>query len=99
MRCPACAHDNLEGARFCNACGLPLESLTTDRLTSLRAFIPGELAEKILAASGLGDRRIVTALFCDLVGSTPLGERLGPERSKVVMDQVLGRTISAVVRY
>src|SRR3954453_11632145 len=32
-------------------------------------------------------RKTVTALFCDVVGSTPLGERLDPE----VLRQVMGR--------
>ena len=41
----------------------------------------------------------MTALFCDIVGSTALGERLGPERFKVVTDQVLGRIIGAIARY
>jgi ABC-type transport system substrate-binding protein/class 3 adenylate cyclase len=73
--------------------------VTADQLNTLRAFVPGAVAERILAAGGEGERRIVTALVCDVVGSTPLGERLGPERFKVVMDQVLGRLISAVSRY
>lgn len=36
---------------------------------------------------------------CDVAGSTALGERLGPERFKVMMDQLLGRLITAVSRY
>lgn len=99
MRCPTCNQDNLHQARFCNACGTPLSDMPVDRLRALRAFIPADVAQKILSAGGLGERRTVTALFCDIVGSTPLGERLGPERFKVVMDQVLGRIITAVARY
>lgn len=99
MRCPACAHENPPDARFCSQCGASLQRISSDRLTSLRAFIPGEVAQKIAAAGGMGERRIVTALSCDIVGSTQLGERLGPERFKVVMDQVLGRAIAAVARY
>lgn len=70
-----------------------------DRREYLRAFIPAETAQKILAAGISGERRIITVLFCDVVGSTMLGERLGPERFKVVMDQVLGRIIGAIARY
>lgn len=99
MRCPGCSHDNPEGSRFCNGCGASLSVPTSDRLESLRAFIPGEVAEKLRGAGGAGERRTVTALFCDVVGSTALGERLGPERFKVVMDQLLGRLITAVCRY
>ena len=99
MRCRACAHENPPDAHFCNACGTPVSIVPTERLKSLRAFVPGEVAQQIMKAGGLGERRIVTALYCDFVGSTPLGERLGPERFKVVMDQILGRIIAAVSRY
>ncbi len=37
-----------------------------------------------MGTGGLGERRIVTVLFCDIVESTALGERLGPERFKIV---------------
>lgn len=78
---------------------LSMSDLPPDRREHLRAFIPAETAQKILAAGISGERRVVTALFCDVVGSTMLGERLGPERFKVVMDQVLGRIIGAIARY
>ncbi len=87
------------GSTFCNGCGIAVSALPTDRLLALRAFIPAEVAQKIMTAGGEGERRTVTAFFCDIVGSTALGEHLGPERFKVVMDQVLGRIITAVSRY
>ncbi len=99
MRCPACERDNLDDARFCAYCGTTLGPVSLRQIEPLRGFVPAELAQKILAAGGAGERRTVTALFCDLVGSTALGERLGPERFKVVMDQILGRIISAVSQY
>lgn len=43
-----------------------------------------------------GERRIVTVLFADIVGSTAIGERLGPERFSLLMDEVL-RVMSAQV--
>ncbi|HLE77856.1 MAG TPA: adenylate/guanylate cyclase domain-containing protein, partial [bacterium] len=76
-----------------------MDRLPTERLRGLRGFIPADVAEKILHAGAAGERRIVTAMFCDVVGSTTLGEQLGPERFKVVMDQVLGRIIATVSRY
>lgn len=99
MRCHNCGQDNPDQARFCNACGAPLGGVSADRLRMLRAFIPADVAEKIQRAGGLGERRTITALFCDVVGSTTLGERLGPERFKVAMDQLLGRIIAAVSHY
>jgi len=99
MRCPVCARDGPDDAQFCAYCGATLKPASPRQIESLRGFIPAELAQKILAAGGAGERRTVTALFCDLVGSTALGERLGPERFKVVMDQMLGRIISTVSQY
>jgi ABC-type transport system substrate-binding protein/class 3 adenylate cyclase len=40
-------------------------------------------------AVATGERRIVSVLIADLVGSTLIGERLGPERSKILVDEVL----------
>lgn len=42
------------------------------------------------------DRRQLTVMFCDLVGSTALAERLDPEESKAVMRNYRG-AVSAVV--
>ena len=62
-RCASCGHENREGARFCDACGV------------------------VLAASvDTGEqRKTVTVLFCDVTGSTALGERLDPESLRGVM--------------
>lgn len=43
-----------------------------------------------------GERRIVTVLFADIVGSTAIGGRLGPERTKLLLDEVM-RLLSAEV--
>jgi class 3 adenylate cyclase len=43
-----------------------------------------------------GERRIVTVLFADIVGSTGISEQLGPERFSLLMDEVL-RVMSAQV--
>jgi ABC-type oligopeptide transport system substrate-binding subunit/class 3 adenylate cyclase len=42
------------------------------------------------------ERRFVTALFADLVGSTALGERLDPEELKLVVGDAIGRIVTAV---
>jgi class 3 adenylate cyclase len=47
-------------------------------------------------ATVAGERRIVTVLFADVVGSTAIGERLGPERTKLLFDEVM-RVMSAEV--
>ena len=62
--CPRCGTDNVDGARFCNACGFGLER-------------PSGVALHV--------RKTVTVLFCDVTGSTALGERQDPERLRRVM--------------
>lgn len=42
------------------------------------------------------ERRVVTALFADIVGSTPLGERLDPEDLKLIVADSIARMIGAV---
>ncbi len=42
------------------------------------------------------ERRVVTALFADLVGSTALGERLDTEELKLVVGEAVARMVSSV---
>jgi ABC-type transport system substrate-binding protein/class 3 adenylate cyclase len=50
-------------------------------------------------AVATGERRIVTALIADVVGSTAIGEKLGPERSKLLIDEVMRILAEQVRRY
>src|SRR6202171_6733084 len=45
------------------------------------------------------ERRIVTALFADLAGSTALAERLDAEEAKLVIGGAISGAISAVEAY
>ncbi len=45
------------------------------------------------------ERRIVTVLLADVVGSTAIGEKLGPERSKFLIDEVMRIMSEQVRRY
>ncbi len=42
------------------------------------------------------ERRVITAVFADLVGSTALGEHLDPEELKVIVGDAVARVIGAV---
>jgi class 3 adenylate cyclase len=69
----------------------PGQELTFDeKLEKIQKYLPGGLTEKILAQRGKieGERKQVTVLFCDMEGSTPLIEKLGPEQAYSIMDQV-----------
>ena len=50
-------------------------------------YTPAHLAERILRARSAieGERKQVTVLFCDIVESTSLGARLGPEQTHRVL--------------
>jgi ABC-type transport system substrate-binding protein/class 3 adenylate cyclase len=42
------------------------------------------------------ERRVITALFADLVGSTSLGERLEPEEVKLVVGEAVARIVGVI---
>src|SRR5256885_12160589 len=45
------------------------------------------------------ERRVITALFADLVGSTPLGEQLDDEEVKLVVGEAISRIVLEVERF
>src|SRR6266851_1523110 len=69
-KCLRCGADNSTSAKFCNECGASLSAL---------AGAPAAAAPGGSASAVLGERRHLTILFCDLVGSTVLTARLDPE--------------------
>lgn len=64
---------------------------------------PEEFANRLKAAragrSSQGERRIVTILFCDVVGSTSLAEQLDPEDWAEIMDDAFDFLIEPIYRY
>ena len=44
------------------------------------------------------ERKVVTVLFADLVGSTALGERLDPEELRLVVGDAVARIVAEVER-
>ena len=42
-----------------------------------------------------GERKTVTALFADIIGSTELGQDLDPEETRAIIDPALGLMIDA----
>jgi len=62
-------------------------SSPSERLSNLRQATPQALANKILATRGQieGERKPVTILFTDIVGSTSLAENLDPEEWKEIV--------------
>lgn len=93
-RCANCQSELPASARFCANCGQPVAAPTaTDeaRHTRLAANTPAPLAEKMRAAHLAGERKIVTCLFADVVGSTTLAEHMDPEDWTLIMNGAFDR--------
>lgn len=70
--CAACGFENDEADKFCGGCGADLSAPAPPAP-------PAEPAEAQPSADGDAERRHLTIMFCDLVGSTALSGRLDPE--------------------
>lgn len=71
--------------------------------TNLQQYLPEQLKAKLDAAraSGemVGERKLVTVLFTDIVGSTALAEKLDPEDWSEIVSGAHRRVSQAVYRY
>jgi class 3 adenylate cyclase/tetratricopeptide (TPR) repeat protein len=109
LTCLACGTELPETAKFCPECGRaaaaagaggPAEPARPDARTPA-TYTPRHLAERILTSRGAleGERKPVTVLFCDLVGSTALAERLGAEGMHVLVNSFFETALGEVHRY
>ena len=95
MRCPSCGAIAAEGARFCAQCGTPLGVTTADRpeaASTAAVARPG-------AVPPAGDRRIVTALFADLVDYVRMLAEHDPEDVRARVTEALATMASAIERF
>ena len=76
-------------------------SSSAQRLVEIQRAAPRALQEKIRAARPAmqGERKTVTILFTDIVGSTTLAEGLDPEDWKEIVQQAHQHVSDAVYRY
>jgi serine phosphatase RsbU (regulator of sigma subunit)/class 3 adenylate cyclase len=103
QRCSNCQMALPVGVRFCLNCGQPVGKRTAadeTHLIHLAAVAPPPLVEKVRAAANLtGERRLVTAVFVDIVGSTALSERLGSASWSAIMGKSCDWFCSVIYRY
>src|SRR5712692_2568220 len=95
--CPRCGLDNLPQAKFCADCGTTLGAAGTPSLATSRTRKGTQRPRRApqsarppatprsRSASPEAERRQLTVMFCDLVGSTPLAEKLDPEELREVI--------------
>ncbi|MEW6400306.1 MAG: adenylate/guanylate cyclase domain-containing protein [Chloroflexota bacterium] len=112
MNCPQCQTDNPDAARFCMNCGTSLTAasqpqssreIDTRPIHSLDRFIPRELQVKFEAARAndamVGERRVITMLFCDVKGSTAAAEKVDPETWTEIMNGIFEVMIRPIYKY
>src|SRR5450631_1129576 len=101
--CPSCGNANPASAKFCLECGHKLPATGVDAAgkpaTDNATLQPAK-------AAGSAERRQLTVMFCDLVGSTALSARLDPEDMREIMSayhhrcaQVIGKSGGFVAKY
>jgi class 3 adenylate cyclase len=112
MRCPSCKADNAATRRFCARCGaaLPKPCANCGFANEPSAEFCGGCGKRIEVASAAelvttppaprvdgAERRQLTVMFSDLVGSTALSARLDPEELREVIG-AYHRCVAAAVR-
>ena len=96
IKCNSCGQLNRAGSRFCNQCGAALAA-TASPQPHTHGIAVGHAVDQTLVPEG--ERKLVTALFVDIINSTGLGQDLDPEEARAIIDPALGLMIDAVRRY
>jgi class 3 adenylate cyclase len=87
--CPACGAPAGSG-KFCGECGSPLQSASA---------APTPTPATAVTAQPVSERRVVSMLFADLVGFTPLSESRDPEAVRELLSAYFERARAVVERY
>src|SRR6516225_9655366 len=102
-RCCQCGAENPTGKRFCGDCGA---ALTTGGATVLSSSPAPPAAEIRLATGPIhalsatgGERRHLTVLFSDLVGSTQIAAHLDAEEWREIAADYQRTAAAAVTRF
>ena len=103
LKCPRCENPVTADARFCASCGQSLapesDEAIAERQTRLAAAAPAPLVEKMRAAKLTGERKVVTALFADVVGSTTLAESMDAEDWTQIINEAFDLMSKAIFHY
>ncbi len=106
--CPGCGKENPPGFKFCGECGTPLGASPPPppaplpaKPSAVQSYTPAHLADQVFRSrlAVEGERKQVTVLFCDLVGSTALADRLGPETMHLLLNRFFELALAEVHRY
>jgi class 3 adenylate cyclase/tetratricopeptide (TPR) repeat protein len=95
--CSKCGFENVPGSRFCGECGASLNSAETTSTSAERDSAAAAAASQ--PRLQVGERRHLTVLFCDLMGSTELTAQLDPEEWQEMVAAYHRTTAEAVRRF
>jgi class 3 adenylate cyclase/tetratricopeptide (TPR) repeat protein len=95
--CGGCGGENPSDKRFCGDCGAAMGGATAAGSTPGGAPVAREAPAA--PAPAAAERRQLTVLFADLVGSTLLGTRLDPEDLREVINAYHGCVTGIAVRF
>ncbi len=96
--CPSCGAGNPPDYKFCGQCGAPLDPTSLQDSAAPTADTPKPQISGTVSTLP-GEMKQVTVLFCDIVNSTPLTERLGPEGMRDLVSAFLEASLAEVHRY
>src|SRR5262245_3483488 len=102
-RCPACGAKNPSGKRFCGDCGAALTPTGSAQVSAAAGVSTSTVARVTEtstlspAPSSFAERRQLTVMFCELVGSTALATKLDPEDLREIIAEYRDR-VAAIVR-
>src|ERR671924_712319 len=101
VACPRCGASNPSDQNFCDRCGNLLVEHRKAPAPDPRSYTPDHLAEKIRAARGSleGERKQVTVLFADVMGSMDLAESVDPEAWQRIMNRFFALLCEGVHRF
>ena len=89
-RCLKCGTENPPRFKFCGDCGSPIHAdaeIARESWAASTSTVTQEANRSPFDGSdvGAGERRQLTVMFCDLVGSAPLAEQGDPEELREIM--------------
>ena len=87
VACPSCGFESPPGFRFCGGCGTSLEAPASSVVA-----VPEEAGPE-------AERRQLTVMFCDLVGSTTLSGQLEPEEWREILRHYQDLCHRVIARY